>query len=300
MKKILLGTSGMKVSEIGFGCMSLPTDVNEAELIVNTAISQGINYFDTADLYDKGANEEVVGKALQQHRKEVVLATKVGNEWNPETDKIQWNPSKTYIKKQIHASLKRLQTDYIDLYQLHGGTIDDNAEETIEAFDDLKKEGLIRAYGISSIRPNVINRFLKNSDISSIMMQYSLLDRRPEEWLDSIHQAEKSVVTRGSLAKGLLTGEGLERAENMDGYLTYDALELKTTLQKLMSVHDNLHALALQSVLQHQTISSIVVGASSAEQIKSTIDAYETPVSTEQINEAKTITRQAAYQEHRK
>lgn len=299
MKKNLLGTSGIETSEIGFGCMSLPTDVKKASRIVDEAIAQGINYFDTADLYDKGVNEEIVGKALKHHRKEIVLATKVGNEWNNQTDEVKWNPTKAYIKEQIQTSLKRLQTDYIDVYQLHGGMITDDVEETIEAFEELKKEGLIRAYGISSIRPNVIKQFLAKSDIVSIMMQYSLLDRRPEELLDSIGQAGKSVITRGTLAKGLLTGEGLQRAGKMDGYLSYNTTELKDTLEKLLAVHDNLHALALHSILQHDTISSVVVGASSADQIKATIKAYETSVSLEQIAKAKALTRQDIYQEHR-
>lgn len=299
MKKKLLGNSEIKVSEIALGCMSLPTDAKEAGMIVDEAIAQGINYFDTADLYNKGKNEEVVGQALKHRRNDIVLATKVGNEWSTGSDEVNWNPTKAYIKEQIHASLKRLQTDYIDLYQLHGGMITDDSEETIEAFEELKKEGLIRAYGISSIRPNVIKRFLENGNIASIMMQYSLLDRRPEELLESIGQAGKSVVTRGSLAKGLLTGEGLERAAKMGGYLNYSDSELKTVLEKLLAVHDNLHAVALHSALDHDTISSVVAGASSAEQIKATIDAYNTPVSPEQIAEAKKLTHQDIYQDHR-
>lgn len=299
MKKNLLGNSEIEVSEIALGCMSLPTDAKEAGIIVDEAIDQGINYFDTADLYNKGINEEVVGKALKRQRKDIILATKVGNQWSAHSEEVQWNPTKAYIKEQIHASLKRLQTDYIDLYQLHGGMITDDSAETIEAFEELKKEGLIRAYGISSIRPNVINRFVNNSAITSIMMQYSLLDRRPEELLDSIGQAGRSVVTRGTLAKGLLTAEGLQRAGKTDGYLGYGAEELKTILRKLSAVHDNLHALALQSILQHDTVSSVVAGASSPDQLKATITAYETPVSLEQITEAKALTRQDIYQDHR-
>lgn len=192
-----------------------------------------------------------------------------------------------------------MQTDHIDLYQLHGGMITDNSLETIEAFEELKKEGLIRAYGISSIRPNVINRFLTESEIASIMMQYSLLDRRPEELLHKIHQSGRSVMTRGTLAKGLLTAEGLERANKTDGYLNYESEELKNTLQKLMNIHDNLHALSLHSVLQHKAIGSVVTGASSPEQIKSTIKAYESTVSQDQIEQAQTVTRQDVYKEHR-
>lgn len=93
------------------------------------------------------------------------------------------DPSKAYIKEAVKKSLTRLKTDYIDLYQLHGGTIEDNIDETIEAFEELKQEGVIRYYGISSIRPNVIKEYVKKSNIVSIMMQFSLFDRRPEEWL---------------------------------------------------------------------------------------------------------------------
>src|SRR5699024_6403991 len=92
-----------------------------------------------------------------------------------------WDPSKKHIKTAVKQSLQRLHTDYIDLYQLHGGTIDDPIDETIEAFEELKTEGLIREYGISSIRPNVIKQYIEKSSIRSVMMQYNLLDRRPEE-----------------------------------------------------------------------------------------------------------------------
>lgn len=278
--------------------MSLPTELKEASVIVEEALSQGINYFDTADMYNRGLNEELVGKALKGHRHDIILATKVGNEWHDGSDEVNWNASKAYITSQIHNSLKRLGTDYIDLYQLHGGMISDNTEETIEAFETLKKDGLIRAYGISSIRPNVIKRFLDTSDISSIMMQYSLLDRRPEEYFEAIQDAGKSVVTRGSLAKGLLTRESLQRAESMGTYLTYDQSELKETLTELMEVHENLHALAIHSVLDNPVVASAVTGASSASQVKDTITAYNTAVSNQQIEQAKHLTKKSRYTEH--
>lgn len=299
MEKKNLGKSDIQVSEIGFGCMSLPLDRQQAGAIIDAAVSSGINYFDTADLYNKGKNEELVGELLKKHRSSIVIATKVGNQWSPDSDEVKWNASKPYITEQVHQSLKRLQTDYIDLYQLHGGMITDNTEETIEAFESLKKEGLIRAYGISSIRPNVIRRFLKNSDIVSIMMQYSLLDRRPEEYLAEIHAAGRSVVTRGSLAKGLLTNEGLQRAKKAGSYLTYGEEELANTVQKLMDIHPNLHALSLHSVLQQPAIASVVAGASSPSQIQDTLQAYETAVSAEQIEQARELTKQDLYKEHR-
>ena len=209
MNKREIGQSGMIVSEIGLGCMSLPLEKVQAKRIVDSAIDQGITFFDTADLYDKGENEKIVGHSLKGKRQDIILSTKVGNKWNEDGTAWTWDSSKSYIETQVKESLTRLQTDYIDLYQLHGGTMEDNLEEAIDAFNSLKKEGLIRAYGISSIRPNVIKRFLNSSDTDSIMMQYSMLDRRPEEWLDMISGNGASLLTRGSLAKGLLTKQAM-------------------------------------------------------------------------------------------
>ena len=181
MEKRKIGCSDLWVSKMGLGCMSLGTDVKKAAEIIESALDEGINYFDTADLYNFGVNEEIVGKTLAAKRDEVVIATKVGNRWNNGEDTWHWDASKEYIKEAVKESLRRLQTDYIDLYQLHGGTMEDRFEETVEAFDELQAEGLIRYYGISSIRPNVIRRYAEHSSAVSVMMQYSLLDRRPEE-----------------------------------------------------------------------------------------------------------------------
>ncbi|TAA72504.1 aldo/keto reductase [Planococcus salinarum] len=299
MKRKQLGNSSLEVSEVALGCMSLPNNLPEAKAIVDEALDGGINYFDTADLYGKGMNEEIVGRSLGNRRKDIILATKVGNQWQEDSDEVKWNPSKSYIVSQVHESLRRLNTDWIDLYQLHGGMITDSSEEAIEAFESLKKEGLIREYAISSIRPNVINRFLERSAIVSIMMQYSLLDRRPEELLDRIDDAGRSVVTRGTFAKGLLTTDGLARAKNHDGYMDYNSNELQKVLTDLLAIEGNLNALAIHSVLQHNAVASVVAGASSPDQIRETIAAYHIAVSTEKINTAKKITKKSQYTQHR-
>ena len=181
MQKRKLGSSDLYVSELGLGCMSLGLDPKKAESILHAALDEGINYFDTADLYDHGENEKIIGTTFKQNRDKVILATKVGNHWNEQKNGWHWDPSKTYIKEAVKASLKRLNTDYIDVYQLHGGTIEDPLDETIDAFEELKTEGVIRYYGISSIRPNVIREYTSKADIASVMMQYNILDRRPEE-----------------------------------------------------------------------------------------------------------------------
>ncbi|MGE7917987.1 aldo/keto reductase [Viridibacillus sp. NPDC093762] len=298
MKSRKLGNSDLVISEIGLGCMSLPTDEKTAKWIVDAAVDHGITYFDTADLYDKGINEELVGKALNEKRQDIILATKVGNVWNQDGEGWHWDPSKKNIEQQVKESLLRLQTDYIDLYQLHGGTIEDPWDEIIEAFDHLKKEGIIRAYGISSIRPNVIKEFLSKSDAVSVMMQYSLLDRRPEEWFDVLKENSASIVTRGSLAKGLLTNEWSNRLAKADGYQTFSQDDLQATLEELANNTNNVHAAALAYVLQSPIVASAVIGASSKEQLEATISAYNNAPSI-YAKELEKLTKIETYNAHR-
>ncbi|AMW98590.1 aldo/keto reductase [Rummeliibacillus stabekisii] len=298
MEKRRLGASELLLSEIGLGCMSLPTNRVDASYIVDTAIDAGINYFDTADLYQRGMNEETIGHLLKEKRKDILLATKVGNVWNSSSDSWHFDASAQHIKKAVKESLSRLQTDYIDLYQLHGGTLGENWEEIIDTFNELKQEGFIREYGISSIRPNVFIPFLKESKAVSIMMQYSLLDRRPEEWFDSIKELGASVVTRGSLAKGLLTDDWKNRVQKTNGYLTYSQEELQATLTNLANAAPSVHVTALQSVLQHKEIASAIIGASTREQIAATIQAYNQIDHSNDSNLVE-LTKLDQYTEHR-
>ncbi len=299
MKKRKLGTSELFISEISLGGMSLSTDKEQAATIVDMALDAGINYMDTADLYDLGANEEIIGAALGKRRQEIILATKVGNRWTEGVEGWQWDASPSYIKQAIHASLKRLGTDYIDVYQLHGGTIKDDWNGIIDTFEGLKKEGLIREYGISSIRPNVLQRFLPASSAKSVMMQYSALDRRPEEWLELIANEGASVVTRGTVAKGLLTNSWQQRLQRVNGFNNYSSEELTTTLTNLASQYNDLHALALAFNLKESAIASTVIGASSQEQLAQTLSAYENMAAITNFEAANTLTKNEQYVEHR-
>lgn len=303
MKKNRLGNSDLFVSALGLGCMSLGTEEKHAQEIINTALEEGINYFDTADLYDFGVNEEIVGKTLKDVRDQVIIATKAGNRLNKDHSGWSWDPSKKYIKEAVKKSLKRLQTDYIDLYQLHGGTIEDNIEETIEAFEELKSEGIIRYYGISSIRPNVIHEYVEKSSIISIMMQYSLLDRRPEEILPFLKEHHVSVVTRGPLAKGLLSEKWPSKLIEK-GYLDYSYQELYEILnsiqEKLVSENRSMTELALQFNLANNAVSSIIAGASSVKQVR--INAQATRSNSLNEDERRVLlnlTKENSYKEHR-
>src|SRR5699024_11986264 len=170
MHRNQLGTSNIDVSVLTLGCMSLGTDLTKASNMIDTALDAGINHLDTADLYDFGENEKIVGKAIKHKRNQIILTSKVGNHFDAEKENWFWDPSPEHIKNGFKDSLRRLGTDYIDFYMLHGGTIEDPLEESVAAMEDLKKEGLIRAYGVSSIRPNVIRRYIQHANIDAVML----------------------------------------------------------------------------------------------------------------------------------
>lgn len=293
--------SGIQISELGLGCMSLGTDFKKAEAIIHTALENGITYFDTADIYDKGVNEEIVGKALKpfQQRNDLIIGTKVGNHLKSNGDMF-WDPSKKYIKENVKSSLKRLGLDQLDLYMLHGGTIDDPLDETISAFDELKQEGLIKSYGLSSIRPNVIRYYLKHSQIETIMSQFNLIDNRPEMLLEEINQHEVKVLARGPLFKGLLTqkSEKVLSQKFEDGIFDYDYDELKDTILELREKDTHLSALTFGYLKRFNALGSVIVGASDVNQLKENITHFNQCVDAHTIDAARKIVKTLKYTQH--
>ncbi|WP_066829496.1 aldo/keto reductase [Rufibacter ruber] len=293
-----LGTSDLHVSTLSFGCMSLKGTPSENATLLRQALAGGINFFDTADLYDQGGNEETVGKAFKGVRDQVILATKVGNQWRPDGSGWDWNPGKAYILQAVEQSLRRLQTDYIDLYQLHGGTLEDPIEETIEAFELLQQQGKIRYYGISSIRPNVIREYVRRANLVSLMMQYSLLDRRPEEEvLDLLQQHQISVLARGSLAQGLLLGKPAK------AYLDLSAgqvAKMASAVQALATQDASELALAVQYVLQAPAVATAVLGVRTREQLAQLLAAARAaPLAPQQVAMLQQLLPAATYAQHR-
>ncbi len=298
MEYQVLGRSGLSISRIAFGCMSLSADRAASTKLLHMAIDNGINFFDTSDLYNKGQNEELLGEAFKTKRKDILIATKVGNEWKKDGTGWTWNPRKAYIIKAIEKSLERLQTDYIDLYQLHGGTMEDNIDESIEAFNQLQQQGKIRFYGISSIRPNVIRAYASRSQIASGMMQYSLLDRRPEEaCLNLLADKQIGVLCRGSLAGGLLVNKPAKH------YLDYNSDTVQKTADVVAQIARNGHSAtgtALKFVLEHPAVTSAVVGIRTTEQLTEAVSSFEQPALTSvEISALKNALPKNYYKEHR-
>ncbi|WP_145358264.1 aldo/keto reductase [Staphylococcus epidermidis] len=302
MQKNIL-KSGIEISELGLGCMSLGTDYKKAQPIIESAIDNGITYFDTADIYDQGVNEEIVGKALKkyQNRDDIVIGTKVGNRLTDDGH-MTWDPSKKHIKESVKGSLKRLGLNHLDLYQLHGGTIDDPLDETISAFDELKQEGYIRAYGISSIRPNVIDYYLKNSQIETLMSQFNLIDNRPESLINDVHDKQVEILARGPVFKGLLTSKSVdvidEKFEN--GVLDYTQDELGSTIASIKELESNLTALSFKYLTSHDAMGSIIVGASNVEQLEENVRNYYKDISLDQIKSARNRVKDIEYTQHLK
>ncbi len=293
-----LGKSDLEISRIGFGCMSLGSNQQENETLIHYAIESGINFFDTADFYDKGENEISLGKTVKDIREKLILATKVGNQWRKDGSGWDWNPRKSYILAAAEESLKRLQTDYIDLYQLHGGTIGDDIDETIDAFETLKAQGKIRYYGISSIRPNVIREYIHRSGIVSVMMQYSLLDRRPEEsCLELLKNNQIGVLTRGSLAKGLLVNK---KPADYLGHSAVNVGKAADTISKISgSIRTNSQT-AIQFVFQQPAITAAVVGIRTMSQLEEIVKVTDThSLNKEEYSLLRESVVENFYDEHR-
>jgi aryl-alcohol dehydrogenase-like predicted oxidoreductase len=303
-----LGRSGIKVSVVGLGCMSLGLDRSRAERILRRAVDLGVTLFDTADLYDQGVNEELVGETLHGVRDRVVIATKVGNRLRPDGSGWDWDPTERYILQAVRASLRRLKTDYIDLYQLHGGTMDDPAEETVRAFERLLKDGAIRAWGISSIRPNVVRRYAAMAEsgaagLSSEMVQYSVLDRRPEEEiLETARRAGMGVLVRGAVAGGLLAGRppaGKPPAEYL-GLAASEAQAAQEALRAISGSDKEMAQTAIRFALSHPAVTAVAAGASSVAQVEANIAAADRPPLSEADQRAlREAVRELRYTSHR-
>lgn len=290
--------TGLTVSEISFGCMSLKASNNDNDVLIGHAVHHGINLFDTADLYEKGDNEKLLGAALKGRRNEVLISTKVGNRWKTDGSGWEWCPRKGHILTAVDDSLRRLQTDYIDLYLLHGGTIEDPIDETIEAFERLVELGKIRSYGLSSIRPNVIREYVSRSNIAAVMTQYSLLDRRPEEeTLQLLQDNSIGVLARGTVASGLLAGKQAAPYIGIDEKTIHT---IQKQLVKSLAHGRTMQQTAVRYAADNAAVTSAVIGIRTAQQLEDALTAANSlPLSKEELALLKNLWNGTTYAEHR-
>ncbi len=216
-----LGTGGLKVSAIGLGCMSLSgvygaADDAVSEDLIRYAIDQGVDHFDSSDMYGWGHNETVVGRALKGRRDKVVLATKFGQTQVPgQANGVNGRPE--YVLQACDASLKRLGVDVIDLYYQHRVDPSVPIEETVGAMATLVKQGKVRYLGLSEARPETVRRAHKVHPISAVQTEYSLLYRtEAEETLLTTRELGIGYVAYSPLGRGFLTG-AIKSQADVDG-----------------------------------------------------------------------------------
>ena len=210
-----LGTSGIEVSKVCLGTWAIGgwmwggTDEKESIETIRTVIDRGIHFVDTAPVYGFGRSEEIVGKALKGYipRDQVVIATKVGLEWS-DSGKVFRNSTRQRLLKEVDDSLRRLQVDYIDLYQVHWPDPLVPFEETAEVMNELLEAGKIRAIGVSNYSPEQMDAFRKGAPLHSIQPPYNLFERQIEEdILPYAKQHKMAVMAYGSICRGLLSGK---------------------------------------------------------------------------------------------
>lgn len=214
MQYAALGTSDLKVSRLCLGTMMFgdQTDRDEAGRIMASALEQGVNFIDTADVYTRGASETMLGELWQGQRHQWVLASKVGNKMSEAPNEVGY--SRSWMIRAVEASLKRLQTDYLDVYYMHRDNPGLSLEEPVRVMGELIAQGKIRAWGLSNFRgwriAQIVELARKMNIPAPVVCQpyYNLLNRMPEvEILPACHAYGLAVVPYSPIARGVLTGK---------------------------------------------------------------------------------------------
>ncbi len=317
MKYNLLSDTGLFVSELCFGAMGFggtgmwknvgQTPQNEANQLVNKALEAGINFFDTANVYSTGISEEMLGKALGSRRKDVVLATKVRGRMGEGVNDI--GLSRVHIRQQVEASLRRLDTDYIDLYQIHGVDPYASFEDTLRTLDDLVREGKVRYIGASNLMAWHLMKTLGISEkngwekFKSLQAHYSIATRDLErEVVPLLRDQNIGLMVWSPLSGGFLTGkykrnhqpEDTSRRKEfdfppIDKEKAYDIIEV---MEEIGSNHKaSVAQVALAWLLHQQVVTSVIVGARKMEQLDDNIHATGIEFSRDELNKLDEISQ---------
>jgi aryl-alcohol dehydrogenase-like predicted oxidoreductase len=300
LKHRVLGKSGIEVSEIGLGLWaagggdwgSADSAADAAALsAIESALEAGVTFFDTADVYGPWHSEILLGKAMQGRRDRFVVATKIGWQGFDEVNRCSAYRTVADLVAGVETNLKRLQTDYVDIIQSHINFRESTMEVFLEGFEKLQDAGKVRAFGVSSSNFEYIRDFSRNGKCATLQIDYSMLNRTPEaEILDYCKASGIGVIVRGALAMGLLTGKFSENSTFPDddfrhNWLTDPAqkavfredLAKVETLKPLVRPGRTLAQAALQFVLQHEAVTTVIPGARTAEQVLSNLAAAEAP-----------------------
>ena len=295
-----LGTTGMTVSDIGFGAWAIGgladaagtpvgwgrTSDDDSLAAIRRARELGVNFFDTADSYGFGRSESLLGIVLSRHRKDVIIATKVGVTRDA-NGKLAKDFSLKHISHAVDGSLKRLRTDYIDLYQLHNPTLDELHRDDIhEAMDRLQEAGKIRFWGVSVTTPEEGIEIVKRGWGYALQVLYNVLNQAPAEELFPLAQEKGyGIIARVPLASGLLTGKfrpdtvfaGDDVRQN---FLTPKRLEeaIPRVDEAKSIIGGTVRSLAegaLRFILANDAVSTVIPGAKNVRQVEMNVSADE-------------------------
>ena len=279
----------LEVSVVGVGCNNFGgrIDENTTREVIDAALAEGINFFDTADMYADGRSEELIGKILGPRRRDVIIATKFGNNMPGQGS----GARPEYVRQAVEASLKRLHTDYIDLYQQHVPDPEVPIAETLGALDELVKAGKVREIGCSNFSAEQIREAQAAARkkrgtprFVSVQNEYSLLHREPEAGvLQECEREGLAFLPFFPLKSGLLTGkyrngQAIPQDTRVAKYERYRKLLTEENLDKVEALIDYAQShghtileLAISWLLAHKVVASVIAGASSAEQIRANV-----------------------------
>ncbi len=307
-----LGRSGLQVSIVGIGTNNFGgrMDADATKLVVNEALDLGINLFDEADVYGgRGKSEEFFGAALKGRRHEAVIATKFGN---PMGDgPMRSGGSRRYIMQAVEDSLRRLQTDYIDLYQMHRPDPRTPIDETLRALDDLVSSGKVRYIGSSNYagwqlaEAELTSRASHFVSFVSSQVEYSLLNRDVEkEHIPAVQRYGQSLLPYYPLASGMLTGKYRPGQEapagtrlaapgmQTDKFFTERNLDIAQKLDEFATAHGHtLLELAFSWLATKPYVASVIAGATKPEQVRANAAAAEWRLTAEEMKEVDEITK---------
>jgi aryl-alcohol dehydrogenase-like predicted oxidoreductase len=300
-----LGNSGLMVSAVGLGCnnFGVRCDLGRTREVVDAAFDSGVNFFDTADIYGgKGGSETFLGDLLGTRRDDIVLATKFGMDMGTGESALG---SRRYIRRAVEASLRRLKTDRIDLYQFHQPDPLTPIEETISTLGDLVREGKVLYIGCSNFtgwqlaEAHAVATSLGVPAFVSVQNRYSVMAREIEvEVLDAAERFGAGVLPYYPLESGLLTGKfqrGLQapvgtrlasRPEELEN-ANYDLVEALTVFAT--DHHMELLDVAVRYLLSHPVVSSVIAGATSGEQLRRNVKTLDAPFTPEVFDEIERV-----------
>jgi aryl-alcohol dehydrogenase-like predicted oxidoreductase len=302
----------LSVTVVGIGCNNFGARIDEkrTEEVIDAALAAGINFFDTADAYGEGKSEELLGRFLGNRRSQVIVATKFGLEIVGQGS----GARPEYIRKAFDASLRRLKTDYIDLYQLHKPDPDVPIGETLGALDDLVKAGKVREIGCSNFSAQQLREAAAASTARpgsarfvSVQNEYSLLHRDPEEGvLAECERQRLAFLPFFPLMSGLLTGkyrkgQPIPQDTRVAKFERYRKLLTEENLDKVEALigfaesrGHTLLELAFSWLLAHEVVASVIAGASSARQVADNASAATWKLTTDDLREIDTLLRTGA------